>query len=111
MVLVDTTGGSVTITLPKAVYHAKRVYTIKNIGTGSVTIKVTNGDKMDDLTSLVLGLQFSYVTFVSNKVDKWFIIGGMNVKLEDVLLEILSLAEKDKKVQEKILKQLEKINS
>lgn len=76
-------NGNVTITLPAAASHANRVYTIKNIGTGKVTIYADGSEKIDGEQTLVLNLQYSYVTIVSDG-DEWFIIGGRNVKLEDL---------------------------
>jgi len=79
--------GNVTITLPKAVNHNERVYTIKNIGQGIVTIDAYSNEEIDGEGTLVLNSQYSYVTIVSNG-DEWFIIGGRNVKSEKYLEEI-----------------------
>lgn len=80
-------SGNVSITLPKAVNHKERLYTIKNIGQGRVTINAYSGDKIEWEETLVLGLQGDFVTIISDG-DEWFIIGGRNVKSEDLLREI-----------------------
>ncbi len=84
LVLVN---GTLTITLPKAVNHKERIYTIKNIGTGMVTINAYSSEKIDGEGTVVLNSQYSYVRIVSDG-DEWFIIGGINVKMEDLLIEI-----------------------
>jgi len=84
LVLVN---GTITITLPKAVNHKERMYTIKNIGSGAVTVNAYSGEKIDGEGTVVLNSQYSYITIVSDG-EEWFIIGGINVKMEEILEEI-----------------------
>jgi len=84
LVLVN---GNITITLPKAVNHKERIYTIKNIGQGQVTIDAYSNEEIDGEVELTLSHQYSYVTIVSDG-DEWFIIGGRNMKSEQYLEEI-----------------------
>lgn len=86
LVLVDASGGAILITLPAAASHPNRMYTIKKIDSSNnkVTIDGNATEKIDGELTLVLGLQYSYVTIVCDG-DEWFIIGGRNVKLEELV--------------------------
>jgi len=84
LVLID---GSVTVTLPEAETRFERMYTIKNVGTGVVKIKAYSGDDMEGKSEIELLFQYSDVTLVGN-IGKWHIIGGMSVKMEEVLNDI-----------------------
>ncbi len=84
LVLVN---GSVTIALPKAANHKERIYTIKNIGQGRVTIDPYSSETIDGEETIVLNFQYSFVTIVSDG-SEWLIIGGVNVKMEEILKEI-----------------------
>ena len=77
-------SASVSITLPKAVNHKERIYTIKNIGDGSVSIDTYASETIDGEGILTLDAQYSYVTIVSDG-DEWLIIGGVNVGSEKIL--------------------------
>ena len=103
LVLVNTTGGDITITLPASASHAERVYTIKNIGTGKVTIDANGSEKIDDEETIVLNLQYSYVTIVCDGTE-WFIIGGGNVKLETLLETQVSKQKETAQLLEKLLR-------
>ncbi len=81
-----------TITLPPAVNHKDRVYIIKNVGEGSVVVDANSSEKIDGDLTVVLGLQYDFVTIVSDAVE-WFIIGGRNVKIEELVKEQISLLE------------------
>lgn len=88
LVMVNAPGNT-KITLPVATSHANRVYTIKNIhGSGTVTIDAYGPENIDGETTVTLNLQYSYVTIVCDGTE-WFIIGGQNVKMEDLLRQIL----------------------
>ena len=81
-----------TITLPPAVNHKDRVYIIKNVGSGSVVVDANSSEKIDGDLTVVLGLQYDFVTIISDAVE-WFIIGGRNVKIEELVKEQISLLE------------------
>lgn len=99
LVLVNTSG-HVTITLPAAsTTHAG--YTIKNIGTGQVSIDPNGSDTIDGETGLELYTQYEYVTIVSDGTE-WFIIGGEFVKMTETLTNIKSELEKMNENQAKI---------
>lgn len=80
--VVDTSGGNVTLTLPAIADHNQRMYTIKNIGSNKVTIV----GPIDGEDAIDLNLENQYVWLIgdSNR-ETWHIIGGLNVKLEDIL--------------------------
>ena len=94
LVIVNASTGNITITLPPAVNHKNRIYTIKKIDSSgnSVTIDANSSEKIDGEQTVVLNLQFAYVTIVSDG-DEWFIIGGQNVKIEDLIGQQISLLE------------------
>ena len=102
LVLVN---GNLTITLPKAVNHKERIYTIKNIGQGQVTIDAYSNEEIDGEGTLVLNSQYSYVTIVSDG-DEWFIIGGRNVKLEEIAQDTLDEQKKANENLNDYLKQI-----
>ena len=70
--LVDCTTGSFTVTLPTAVGIAGREYTIKNSGTGSITLMTTSSQFIDGSSSYLLSVQYKYVKVVSNGTN-WLI--------------------------------------
>lgn len=102
LVLVSS---GVTITLPSAINHKERIYTIKNIGTGQVTISAYSNETIDGESTLYLNSQYSYVMIVSDG-SEWFIIGGRNVKLEDKLNDLLT---EQKETNEKLTDYLKQI--
>lgn len=110
LVKVDASSGNIRITLPAIASHPDREYTIiKTDSTGNnVTIVGTiNGEENIDLT-----LQYQFVIIhADDDGDEWLIIGGEYVKMEDILREILSVQEKEKKLLGEIKKELKKINS
>ena len=63
--------GNCTITLPSAVSNANK-YTVKNAGTGVVTIVFTAGQNADDSTTITLNPGVA-LDFISNNIN-WLII-------------------------------------
>lgn len=63
-------AGSITITLPTTVGNSN-LYTVKNIGAGTVTIATTGGDTIDGSVNLQLPVQFTSVDLVSNNSGNW----------------------------------------
>lgn len=63
-------SGNVTITLPTSVGNSN-LYTIKNIGAGTVTIDTTGGETIDGDLTLILPLQFTSVDLISNNSGNW----------------------------------------
>ena len=85
VILVDSSGGSITITLPPAATNPSKVYWIKNVGTGDVIVKgdssieLIEGEVQLDLT---LQRQFIMVMCSGAKVvdSYWHILGGIYAK-------------------------------
>lgn len=111
-VILANCSSSLTITLPAASGNSGLFYYIKKIDSSAnkVTIDGNGLETIDGDATVEIGLQYQYVTIVCDGAE-WHIIGGEYVKMDDILRDILSLEERDKKLQEKILKQLEKLNS
>ena len=91
LILVDA-GSPVTVTLPEAGANTGRYYIIKKVdGSGNnVTIKPNSSSELiDGEQSLTLRLQYQYVTICCSGVEVgnsyWHIIGGMNMKLEEII--------------------------
>ena len=113
VILCDCSGRAITITLPEAATNSAKVYYIKKVDSSgnAVTIKGDASDEtIDGEASVSLTLQYQYVTIICDSAD-WYIIGGEYVKMDDLLRDIKSLEDDKKELLEKILKQLEKVNS
>ena len=93
-ILVDATGGSITISLPAASDNSELEYVIKRLDSspGSVIIDADGAETIDGEQTLELNSQYSYVTIVCDGTE-WHIIGGVNVKLEDLLVQQLDILE------------------
>ena len=85
-VLVDASAGHVIVTLGAAADNTRTVHTIKKIDSTSnkVTIDADGSETIDGEATIDLQLQYSYVTIVCDGTE-WFIIGGGNVKLEELI--------------------------
>ena len=84
---VKVTSG-VTITLPPAVNHKDRVYTVMNIG-GSILLQATSGDTINGVPSIRLDTKYSFASVISD-ANEWLIIGGIDVSLEALLDRFLT---------------------
>ncbi len=92
VILVNTGGSGVTITLPEASVSNGKYYIIKKIDSsgGFVTIKGdSSGETIDDDLDIKITLQYSYVWVLSDGTV-WHIIGGVFVKLETLIDNLLS---------------------
>ncbi len=67
-------SNTITLTLPAAAGVAGRVYTIKNVGTGVITVAGNGGENIDGAGSLNLAAQYDYVEIVSDGTQ-WYVIG------------------------------------
>lgn len=71
--LVNVTANSITVTIPTAVNYSRQ-YTVKNSGTGVVTLNTTASQTIDDEASGTLTLQqYDAITLRSNG-SNWIII-------------------------------------
>lgn len=71
---IDCTN-TITITLPTAVGQSGRIHTIKNSGTGVITIATTSSQTIDGLTTQSLLTQYSKITVQSTGAN-WIIISN-----------------------------------
>lgn len=69
-IIVISSASPITVTLPVA---STKVFYIKNIGTGSVTINTTGGQLIDGESNLILSFQWSAVTLASTQTE-WLIL-------------------------------------
>lgn len=65
--------GTTTITLPTAVGCTGKVYVVKRIGTGTVTIDCTGGQTIDGAATASLTTQYSCIAVVSNGAN-WLVL-------------------------------------
>lgn len=74
-VLVDASGGAVTITLPAAADHKYREYNIKKIDSSAyaVTVDGNGSETIDGATTQVISAQWDCVTVHCNGTA-WFVI-------------------------------------
>jgi hypothetical protein len=72
LILCNNTTG-ITINLPSAAGISGRIYKIKTINTGTVTITASSGQKIDGGFILFLDTKYSVADFVSNG-SNWFVL-------------------------------------
>ena len=73
IILVNTTT-AVTLTLPDVTTAQSKLFIIKNINTGTVTIQPSGTATIDDSPNFILNTKNQSVTIVSDK-NNWYIIG------------------------------------
>lgn len=75
VILVDATGGAVTITLPTAVGISGKAFYIKrlNAGANTVTVDANAAETVDDGLTAVLTVQYEAITIVSDNVEWWIV--------------------------------------
>jgi hypothetical protein len=71
---IDCTN-TITITLPTAVGYSGRIHTIKNSGTGVITIATTSSQTIDGAATQSLSTQWSKITVQSTGAN-WIIISN-----------------------------------
>jgi hypothetical protein len=84
IILVDASGGPVTITLPTASSNRGRHYTIKKIDSSANLVRVLASDLLDGADYIDMTLQYQYMRVVCSGTE-WYVIGGVSVKLEEIL--------------------------
>lgn len=70
---IDCTANTFTVTLPTAVGIQRRVFVIKNSGTGVITVATTSSQTIDGSTTQSLSLQYNSIT-VQSTGSNWIII-------------------------------------
>jgi hypothetical protein len=78
-VLVDASGGNVTITLPNAVGISGKIFSIKKIDSTAniVTVATTSSQTIDGKNTSLLGIQNNVLMIQSNDLD-WIVISNYN---------------------------------
>jgi hypothetical protein len=71
--IIDCTSGTFTVTLPTAIGITGRQYTIKNSGTGTITVATTSSQTIDGATTQVMGVQYDSITVISDNAN-WKIV-------------------------------------
>ena len=62
-----------TVTLPAAVVSIGRIYNIKNIGTGTITVDGASSETIDGATTQVISTQFDSITIQCDGTEWWII--------------------------------------
>lgn len=73
--VIDLTENTATFTLPTAVGIAGRRYTVKNSGTGVLTVNTTSSQTIDGMTTMSFNTQYAGMTVVSDGAN-WKIISN-----------------------------------
>lgn len=92
VILVDTRSSPVTITLPSASASAGKFYYIKKVDISRGVVEVQGDaftETIDGAVSVEMGLQYQYVMVLCDGTV-WHILGGMNMKLEEILSSLLN---------------------
>lgn len=105
VILVNAGAGPVTITLPAVGTHVGKYYYIKKIDSSSNAVTITGNGTIDGETSIKLTLQYSYVMIFCDG-DEWFLLGGGNVKIENLVENLTQVEETN---LERIVLELKKI--
>ncbi len=66
-------NGTLTVTLPDPTTNAGKVFVVKNISTGTVTINTTNTKNIDNSTSATITTQYTSITMISDGTAYWII--------------------------------------
>ncbi len=76
LVLVDCSGGMVTITLPAAATYPFKQYRIKKVDSTNnpVKVKPQSAEYIDDEDEWLITFQFDCMDIVSDSVDEWFMV-------------------------------------
>ena len=73
-VLVDTTGGNITITLPNATSNEGKEFTVKRITAGANTLTIdTSGGNIDDSATISMPTLYESLTMQSDGTDYWIV--------------------------------------
>ena len=65
-------NGTLTLTMPDATAGNTNLYTVKNVGSGVVTINTTSAQTIDGSSTIVMPVQFTSVDLISDTAN-WVI--------------------------------------
>lgn len=88
VIIMNTTSGALTATLPTAVGRAGQGFWIKKLGPNPLTINTTGGQSIDGVTSETISMAYGFRQVISDGTS-WHIIGG---KIEPVVLTLADVA-------------------
>lgn len=71
--VVDCTANTFTVTLPTAIGLQGQIFTVKNSGTGVVTLAAASGEFIDGAATQIMPVQYESLTIVSTNTG-WVII-------------------------------------
>lgn len=71
--VVDCTANTFTVTLPTAIGLQGQIFTVKNSGTGVITVAAAGGEFIDGAATQTLPVQYQSISVVSNNTG-WGII-------------------------------------
>jgi len=106
VLLVDASGGAVTVTLPDADESRGKWYTIKKVDSGGGYVKIYSDDLIDGDADVTITLQYDFVSVISSGAT-WYVIGGVSVKLNEILQDNL---EKMVNLSEEIAERIKESN-
>ncbi len=66
-------NGTFTVTVPLALDTKGRVYYIKNIGTGTITVSGSNSETIDGETTVDMATQYDVIAITSDNTEWWII--------------------------------------
>ena len=69
--------GTWTLTLPAAADRTGKVFRIKNIGAGTITVDGDGAETIDDAANVSMAAQYDSITVVSDGTE-WWIIGKVH---------------------------------
>ena len=71
--VVDCTANTFTVTLPTAIGLQGQIFTVKNSGTGVITVAAAGGEFIDGAATQLLPVRYQSITMVSNNTG-WGVI-------------------------------------
>lgn len=71
--VIDCTANTFTVTLPTAVGIQGQIFTVKNSGTGVITVAAAGGEFIDGAATQVLPVRYESITLISTNTG-WRII-------------------------------------
>lgn len=70
---IDCTGGSFTVSLPTAAAISGKQFSIKNSGTGAITIDANGSETIDGMLNFILSTQYEAILVASDGAN-WKVI-------------------------------------
>jgi hypothetical protein len=71
--VVDCTANTFTVTLPTAIGLQGQIFTVKNSGTGVITVAAAGGEFIDGAATRIIAVQYESLTIVSTNTG-WIVV-------------------------------------